>query len=206
MVWKITWMITYIKICYHFLDVTLFVIFISIFFVIFYVNIIIIIFFVIIFCDSFSRLYCPPLLYFLKTWHTRLEYERGMIRNKCAGQNNFHTNHFQNSIIFGTFLGLVPADLEGLFAAVLLPRNGGDGLVICDVSDYPTPPRLWALLGQNRGQPVWLQFSDVELSLLRWYYANRAASGPFLRLHCLLKSRTEAAAWTLELSLYRNHP
>ncbi len=58
--------------------------------------------------------------------------------------------------------------------------------------------------GTNRHLPARTSFSYSEISLLGWYQAKRAGSEPFLRLHCLLKSRTEAAAWTLESSLYRN--
>ncbi len=68
----------------------------------------------------------------------------------------------------------------------------------------PHPSSSRSSPGTNRRLPAPTSFSYSEISPQGRYQAKRAGSGPFLCLHCLLKTRTEAAAWTLESSLYRN--
>jgi hypothetical protein len=85
-------------------------------------------------------------------------YVHGVIRNKCAEQKNFHTNHFKNSIILGLFLDLVPADSEELFPAVHPLPNGSGRLIFGDGLDNPIPARLDVLLGQ-RGASQWYVFT-----------------------------------------------
>ncbi len=72
----------------------------------------------------------------------------GVIRNKCAGRNNFHISHFENFHYFSTLLDLAPAHSDRLFAAVHLQSNGSSGLTFGDGSDNPITAHLEALQGQ----------------------------------------------------------
>jgi hypothetical protein len=77
---------------------------------------------------------------------------QGVIRNKCTGRNNFHTNHFKNFIILGLFKPspIVPADSKGFFAAVHLALNSSSGLAFGNIFlDNPIPSALDAFLGQR---------------------------------------------------------
>jgi hypothetical protein len=67
-----------------------------------------------------------------------------------------------------------------------------------------TPSQLVLELSWDNQTSALTSFSNAELSALGRYQANRVGSGPFLRFHRLLKSSTEAAAWTLKSSPYRN--
>jgi hypothetical protein len=57
-----------------------------------------------------------------------------------------HTNHFFKLNYFGTFIGLVSADSDGLFAAVNLPPNSNSGLIFGAISANPILVCLDALL------------------------------------------------------------
>jgi hypothetical protein len=48
---------------------------------------------------------------------------------------------------FETFLGLVTADLDVLYAAGHPPPDGGSGLLVVDGSDDPLQPSFEAVLG-----------------------------------------------------------
>jgi hypothetical protein len=82
-----------------------------------------------------------------------------VIRNNRAGQYNFQTNHIKLHS-FGTFLGLVPADSDKLFAAIYLPSNGSGGLVFGDSSDDLILACLDALLGQQEAGQTSLHFQQ----------------------------------------------
>ncbi len=60
----------------------------------------------------------------------------------------------------------------------------------------PSPSLSWSSPGTMRHQPALTSLSDTETSPLGRYQAKRAHSGLSLCLHCLLKSWTEAVAWT----------
>ncbi len=63
-------------------------------------------------------------------------------------------NHFKNSIIFGTFLGLVTASSVAFFVAFQLPLKCVGELVFDDDFDYPIPACLEALLGEREASQV----------------------------------------------------
>jgi hypothetical protein len=106
-------------------------------------------------------------------------------------QYNFHTNHFKNAL-FRDFL--VPANLDGPFAAVHLPPNGGGGLVFDDISDYPNQARLGALLGQRDAS----QLSHYSLKQKQAWWGNiRQRERVAHRLYAF------AAFWSLGLKQRR---
>ncbi len=69
----------------------------------------------------------------------------------------------------------------------------------------PTRPSLsWCSPGKRDAHQLRLSLSYSETSPLGWFLTNRAVSGSSLCLRRLLKSQTEAAAWTWESSFDRN--
>jgi hypothetical protein len=71
-----------------------------------------------------------------------------MIRNKCARGNIFNINNFFKFLYFRTFLGLVAASSDILFAAVHPLPEGISELVFSDGLDYSIRAHLEALLGR----------------------------------------------------------
>ncbi len=126
-----------------------------------------------------------------------------MIRNKCAGRKNFHKNHFKNSII-SDFFRPRPCWFRQTFRSGPSTSEWRRQTRFWWRFGLPYPSSSWCSPGTTRRQSALTSFSVAEISPLGRYQANGAGSRPFLCFHHLLKSCTEAAACTLEWSLYRN--
>ncbi len=118
-----------------------------------------------------------------------------VIRIKCAGRNNFHTNHFWNPIILGLFRPS-PCWFRWTFLSSLSPTKWRQRTYLAMVN--MTPSLLLLMFSWDNDIPTSSVFTfwQAKTSPLWQYLANRAAGGSSLCLPLHLKSWTEAAART----------
>jgi hypothetical protein len=73
-------------------------------------------------------------------------YVRGVLGNKCAGQNNLKTVNFKETLASGKFLAWSSAPCV-FFAALYLPQDGGCELFCDDGGGDPLQALLKGALG-----------------------------------------------------------